>query len=169
MENLGIDIKLMLAQLINFVLFFIIIKKFVAKPFQSFLQTERQKEAEKQKLLEDAQKQEEALANKQKELEKKMKQEFDKTLAEAKVEANKIKEEIVLTAKKEGETLKEAAKKEIEQEKEALYKQVKKKVSDLSLFLVAKSLREILDTEERKKVSAKILSSLPKTININEN
>src|SRR3989344_2693593 len=146
MENLGIDIKLMLAQLINFVLFFIIIKKFVAKPFQSFLQTERQKE-----------------------LEKKMKQEFDKTLAEAKVEANKIKEEIVLTAKKEGETLKEAAKKEIEQEKEALYKQVKKKVSDLSLFLVAKSLREILDTEERKKVSAKILSSLPKTININEN
>src|SRR3990167_6957986 len=150
MENLGIDIKLMLAQLINFVLFFIIIKKFVAKPFQSFLQTERQKEAEKQKLLEDAQKQEEVLANKQKELEKKMKQEFDKTLAEAKVEANKIK-------------------KEIEQEKEALYKQVKKKVSDLSLFLVAKSLREILDTEERKKVSAKILSSLPKTININEN
>lgn len=169
MENLGIDVKLMLAQLINFVLFFVIIKKFVAKPFQSFLDKERENEKEKRRLLEAAQKQEETALARQKQFEKKMKDEFDKTLAEAKGEAAKIKQEILADASREGEAIKEAAKKDIERQKETLYKQVKRKVSDLSLFIVAKALREILDPEARKKISAKILNSLPKTIDIHEN
>ena len=37
MENLGIDGKLLLAQIINFVLFFILVTKFVVKPFTAFL------------------------------------------------------------------------------------------------------------------------------------
>ena len=44
MENLGIDIKLLIAQLINFGIFFFIIAKFVAKPFTKFLNEERNKD-----------------------------------------------------------------------------------------------------------------------------
>jgi F0F1-type ATP synthase membrane subunit b/b' len=41
MENLGIDGKLLSAQLINFILFFIIYKKYIAKPFMAFLKKEK--------------------------------------------------------------------------------------------------------------------------------
>ena len=41
MENLGIDIKLLIAQMINFGLFFFIIKKFVTKPFLNFVEDEK--------------------------------------------------------------------------------------------------------------------------------
>ena len=47
MENLGIDLKLMIAQSINFLLFFFIVKKFIAKPFTNFLEEEKNKEKEK--------------------------------------------------------------------------------------------------------------------------
>ena len=60
MENLGIDGKLLLAQIINFVLFFILVKQFVVKPFTNFLNQERKNEEDKDKLLEKLKKSEEA-------------------------------------------------------------------------------------------------------------
>ena len=169
MENLGIDIKLLLAQAINFVLFFIIIKKFVSKPFMSFLQEEKNKEKEKQRLLESAQKQEEAFLLKEKTLTKRMKEEMNKVLQDAKLEASKIKADLIIEAKEEAATIKNNAKKEMEAEKESLYSEVKKKVSDLSLFIVNKALDEVLDEDLKKKVTQKILNSLPNKVDFHEN
>ncbi|MFZ6034910.1 MAG: ATP synthase F0 subunit B [Patescibacteria group bacterium] len=160
MENLGIDPKLMIAQLINFGLFFFIIKKFVAKPFMSFLDEERQKEKEKLKLQEQMVKQEEAFQAKQKNLEKKMREELENALKGAKDQAAKIKVEMLEEAKAEAQTLKENAKKELESEKDKMYREIKSKVSDLSLIIVNKALMETLDSDTKKKVSQKILSSL---------
>ena len=60
MENLGIDGKLLLAQMINFALFFILVKQFMVKPFTSFLNQERKNEEEKNRMLEKLKKSEEA-------------------------------------------------------------------------------------------------------------
>lgn len=169
MENLGIDPKLLLAQLINFVIFFIIVKKFVAKPFLSFLEEERKKEREKAALLEAAQKQDEKLKNKEKEMQQDFKKEMNKIIAAAKSEAEKMKKEIIEEARVEATKIKENAKGDIEAEREKLYKQVKDKVSELSLFIVNQALEESLNTDLRKKVSQKILSSLTKDIDIYEN
>ena len=46
MENLGINVKLIIAQIINFALFFLIYKKFIAKPFVNFINGEKKKEEE---------------------------------------------------------------------------------------------------------------------------
>jgi len=50
MEKLGVDIKLLIAQITNFILFFIVFKKLVSKPFKNFLDDERKKEELKEKL-----------------------------------------------------------------------------------------------------------------------
>jgi len=51
MESLGVDVKLLIAQIVNFLLFFLIFKKFIAKPFSQFLVTEKQKEQERERIL----------------------------------------------------------------------------------------------------------------------
>jgi len=169
MENLGIDLKLMLAQGINFLIFFFLVKKFIAKPFVSFLEEERGEEREKHILLEKAKKQDEAYALKEKEMQKKMRDELDKVVKEAKEEGIKIKNEFLAEARIEANRLKENARMEITNEKEELYRQVKEKVSDMAMLIVNKGLAESLDTDTKKKVTKKILSSLVEKGSLYEN
>jgi len=169
MENLGIDLKLLIAQLINFVLFFFIIKKFVAKPFLKFINDEKEKEKEKQKLLLSIEKQEKAAIEKEKAMQLKFKKELDVAIADAKEKATHVKEEIIKEAKEEAETIKKNAKAELMSEKEALYTEVKSKISELSLLIVNKALADSLDTEAKRKVTAKIVNNLPKNIDFYEN
>ncbi len=61
MEKLGVDLKLLIAQAINFILFFFIVKKYIAKPFSQFLKSEKENEKEKELSLQKAKKLEEDL------------------------------------------------------------------------------------------------------------
>ena len=90
MENLGIDGKLLLAQMINFVLFFILAKQFMVKPFTSFLNQERKNEEEKNKMLEKLRRSEEANLEAEKKMKEKMKKEFDVLFVQAKKELEEI-------------------------------------------------------------------------------
>ena len=47
MDKLGIDVKLLIAQLVNFGLFFFIFQKFIAKPFLGLIKSEEKKEKAK--------------------------------------------------------------------------------------------------------------------------
>ena len=98
MENLGIDGKLLLAQIINFVLFFILVKKFVVKPFTAFLNQERKNEEEKNKLLDKLKKSEEASQEAEKNAKAKMKKEFDLLFIQAKKEAQNIRADLIKQA-----------------------------------------------------------------------
>ncbi len=162
MEKLGIDPKLLLAQIINFAIFYVIVRKFIAKPFSKFLDDERSNDLEKQKLLEEAQKGEERLLKKEAEMDAKLKKEMAKVIAEAKANADESRKEMIAEAKLEASKIKDNAKAEIQAEKQKLYGEIKDKVSDLSLFMVNKALEESLDSDMKKKVSQKLLNNLVK-------
>ena len=169
MENLGIDWKLLVAQLINFGIFFIIFKKFVAKPFSKFLSEEKKREEESAKIMEKAKRMDEEHAEKEKEWKKKMARESEETIKMAKERAEIVKEDILKNAKKESEAILIKARSQIEEEKGNLYKEVKDKVSELSLFLVTQALREYLTQEAREKLTGYILKNLSKRIEDYEN
>lgn len=160
MENLGIDIKIMIAQAINFILFFFIVKKFIAKPFNAFLEDERDKEKEKQRLLESAKKIEEDLVIKKEKMKAETQKEMKIIIEETKKNARELKESLFEEAKKEAEEIKKKMRTQLMEEKETLYKEVKKKVAELSFDLVNKGLKETLDEETQKKVTEKILKNL---------
>ncbi len=160
MENLGIDFKIMIAQAINFVLFFIIVKKFIAKPFSRFLEEEHDKEREKQRLLESAKKIEEDLKVKEQKMKAEGQKQMKLIIDETKKNAQILKEELAEEARKEAEGIKEKMKNQINEEKEALYKDVKKKVAELSFDIVNKGLKDALDEETQKKITQKILKNL---------
>lgn len=169
MENLGIEGKLLIAQLINFVLFFYIFKKYIVGPFVKFLNQERKNEKEKEELLERLKKGEEELLVKEEKMKDKVRKEKEELLDKVKKEAQSFREEILGEAKKEAEIIKAKARKEVEEERSKLYQDVKNKVADLSVLMVEKALRDFLDEESRKKITSYILKNLNNTVSSHEN
>ncbi len=169
MENLGIDGKLLLAQIVNFILFFIIFKKFVAKPFATFLNEEAKKEKEKQRIMEEIKKSEEKFLIDQEDLKSKMRQEMDEAVRKAKETAEKVHEDIISSARKEAEQVVAKGRKQIEEEAAALQNDMKNKVSKLSIFIIEHALRDYLDEETRSRLTGHILKNLNRAITSHEN
>src|SRR3990167_1299416 len=114
MESLGIDPKLLIAQIVNFALFFILFKKFLAKPFAKFLTDEKNKELEGEKSIQKVKKMETEAVQKEQVAHAKIKKEEAVVLAEAKKQGEKLKEDILVQAREEAEDIKKKAKKQTE-------------------------------------------------------
>src|SRR3989338_10910360 len=118
MEGLGIDLKLLIAQIINFGLFLYVFKRFIAKPFVSFIDEEKQKEAERETSLQKAKKLEDELLKKEQQAQEKARKEAQEIVKEAKQTAEKLKENILSQAQEEGQEIKKKAQTQIELQKE---------------------------------------------------
>lgn len=167
MENLGIEGKLMLAQMINFVLFFILVKQFIVKPFTGFLNQERKNEEEKGRLLEKLKKSDEASIDAEIKMKEKMKKEFDILFVQAKKEAQTMRDELVKQAEADAAEIKNKNVKILEEEKSLLYREVKDKIIKTSLMIVENTLKESLDDSSRKKVTGAIIKNYQGNIKLN--
>lgn len=162
MEQLGIDIRQIVAQLINFILFFLIFKKFIAAPFGHFLTEGRRKEKEAEDILAKLKRDEESSNQKQIRMKEEMKKEVERLLQEAKKEAEEIKNKLIAEAKKEAEEIKTRAKKQLEEEREKLNRAARERMVDLSVAMVDKAFKDFLDDETKKKITQYILNNLAK-------
>lgn len=169
MENLGIDGKLLLAQIINFVLFFILVKKFVVKPFTAFLNQERGRDEEKSKLLDKLKKSDEAAIEAEKKVKEKMKKEFEVLFVQAKKEAQSLKADLIKQAEADAQEIRDKSKKLLEEEKNALYREVKDKIVKTSLMVVEKAFLESLDESSRKQVTNFIIKNYQGKLKAYEN
>lgn len=169
MENLGIDGKLLLAQIINFVLFFILVKKFVVKPFTAFLNQERSRDEEKSKLLDKLKKSDEAAIEAEKKVKEKMKKEFEVLFVQAKKEAQSLKADLIKQAEADAQEIRDKSKKLLEEEKNALYREVKDKIVKTSLMVVEKAFLESLDESSRKQVTNFIIKNYQGKLKAYEN
>ncbi len=160
MENLGIDFKLLIAQAFNFALFFWIYKKYISKPFMSFLKQEKEKEKEKADLAKSLDEQKQALDKEEKQLKEKMRKETVMVINQAKKEAEKVRAEIIAQAKKEADDFKKRSKKQMDEERNIMDKEIREKISSFSVMIVEKALKESLTDEARKDITQYILKNL---------
>jgi len=162
MENLGIDFKLLIAQLINFGLFYIIFKKFIANPFLNLIKEEEENDKKRDEIKVKLEKQDIDIEEKKEKLEKEIAKKEEEIMSDAKERAKAIEVNLMKEAEEEVTRLKEKALKEIEAEKQDLYKQVKEKISTLSLVIVNKTLKDVLTADMKKKITNSIIKNLPK-------
>lgn len=163
---MGIDPKLMLAQVVNFVLFFIIVKKFIAKPFTQFIANEKKKEKDKERMQEEIRKSEETCLVKEQELKSKVKKVMTDALDEAKKEAGEYKSGMMRQAEKEVSEMKVKASKQTLDEREELHRQMKDQTLNLSVSIVTEALKDSLDEESKRKVTKHILTNMPSQITV---
>jgi F-type H+-transporting ATPase subunit b len=167
MENLGIEGKLLLAQMINFVLFFILVKQFIVKPFTAFLNQERKNEEEKNRMLEKLRKSEEAEMEAEKKMKEKMKKEFDALFVQAKKEAQDMRADLIKQAEADALEIKAKNSKLLEEEKNLLYREIKDKIIKTSLMIVENALKESLDESARKKITGAIIKNYEGKVSFN--
>lgn len=164
MEALGIDTKLLFAQLINFSIFFILFKKFMAKPLMEFIKKQHEVEKEKERLAQKDLADEAKRQEKEKELLDRAKAEAAAIIAEAKKSAKKVEEQILKKAQEAVVVMKDKAIVNLDQEKKELLAQEKEAIVKTSSTLVKSVLVDVLDRKSQDQIMNAFLKKA-KTVN----
>ena len=162
MENLGVDIKLLVAQIINFGLFFFIYKKLIAGPFVSVMKSEKMKDAERRKIHEEAQKQKEMLALQEKNAKDEIHKKTEESLKAVRHAAELERASLIKKAQEESQEIVKRSSKQIEEERRQMEKQYKETLAKVSVMTVEHVLKDFLTEDMQKQINAKVLTNLEK-------
>jgi len=160
MEALGIDWKLLIAQVVNFLILIILLTKFLYKPIVKMLD-DRSKKIESG--LKAAEKSQKDLAKADVDAEKireKAYKEANEILVGAKKEADLEAKNIVKKAEKQSEEIRKYAAEEALQSKEKAMHGAKSELSNLVTLALGKIIGDQLDENEKKKLTEKAIKDL---------
>jgi len=150
--KLGIDWKLLIAQIVNFLVLLFVLWKFAYGPVLAMLE-KRQKKIEKGLAdADEAGKKLEESAEKQKEILKNARTEAKDIVEKAREQAEKSKSEIAFEAKAQAEKIIISVKAEIEQEKQKTIAEIKSEIGSLVVAATEKIVDEKMDSEKDKKM-----------------
>jgi len=160
MASLGLDWKLLLAQIVNFVVLYFLLTKFLYKPVTKILDERKQKIAQS---IKDNETSTAKLAEAEKEVDnirEKAYKDAEEILASSKEEANKEASIIIKRATTSAQKIMGdvAGEKAIYKEK-ALY-EVKKDIESIIILALDKIVGEKLDEKQKDEVTAKVLKEL---------
>lgn len=165
MENLGLDLKLLIAQLINFLVFFLIYKKFIAQSFLNFLNEEKKKNEAISALDQEIARKKEELVAEKKRMKEEVKKEIEQLKKSLMEEVKEEKRKVIEQAKKEAEIIKERAKKQALEMETKMKAEFKKKINELVITAFEAAFKDVLDEKEEKEITMRIFKNLKKTIN----
>lgn len=165
MENLaqlGINGNFLIAQIVNFIVLFLILRAFVYKPLLNMLEQRRVRIEEGMKAADQVRQQAEA---ERAELMKQMDQE--RRTAQARVasvasESEKIRESILASAHAEAEEIKTKSRAEAAAEREQMLRDLQQQIADLAVLAAERILRHELSSpaEQRRMVDNFIAGEL---------
>lgn len=161
-HKLGIEPKLLIAQIINFSILLLLLYKFLYKPVLSILQ---KRENYIKHSLHEAQE----VEKRSKEFEtwktdemKKAKEETNAILEKAIVESEKIKNETVEKAKLRTDELMDKAEKELVAQKEQMLLEARKEIGNLVILATQEVSGKIITTEDEKRLIEETVENLGK-------
>lgn len=158
--ELGIDWKLLLAQIINFCILLFILKRFLYSPLIKFMNTRREKIIEG---LEDARKGKEEFEKIQelKDMEMaKIRKQAEKIIQKAKEIGNEKQKELLKQAEEKTKKIFLEAKNKIEIEKEKTLKQMQQDIAHLAIAATEKILQENINEKQEKKLINSVFNKL---------
>ncbi len=159
-EKLGLDLKLLVAQAVNFILLLVILQKIGYKPILKMLNDRTEKI---EKSLKQAKKIEEELQNTEEtkiaEI-KKAKIESQEIIKQANELAEKKSLEMIERTKTKTQDIVASAKQEIQAEKEVSVAEAKKEIADISVQIAKKIIGNNFDENKEKEAISDILSKV---------
>lgn len=163
MDKLGIDVTLLVTQIINFVIIMFVLKKFAYKPVLDMLDKRKAKIEEGLKLRDE-------MSAKKDELEK----ERAKTLANARKEGQRMIKAAITEAKKKGQAIvageqrkvadeRDQMLKEVDQERQKITSQARKQALQYAVLISEKLLGKKLDAAEQKRLIKEVVGELERS------
>ncbi len=149
MEGLGIDFKLLLIQIVNFLVLLFVLKKWIYKPFLKFLDDRAAKIHESLNASEKMRKDLKDFETKKEEELLALKEKSQTILENVRLEALEEKKSILEKTTFEVKSMVETAKNQIESDRKKSFKDARKEVSTLALE-ISKKIFSGLDEEEAR-------------------
>jgi len=152
LENLGIDWKLVIAQIANFAVLLIVLRVFAYKPILALLE-KRRKTIEKG--LGDAEKAEKALRDAdagRKEAVLEGQGKAADIIETAKREAEAVKASAVREAERQAETILSEAREQVDREREEVFRSVRTELGDLVMLASKRLTREAISPEAHREL-----------------
>lgn len=157
LTKLGIDWKLFVAQMVNFVVLMAVLYKFLYKPVLKMLDDRKEKIDTSLKQAEQIQKNLFESEGEKAKIISEARNEAGRIVAESRNIAETMREEIVNKAKLEAASAVEAGRKELQSEKEAMMKEIKKEAAEMIVVAAEKILREKINAKTDKELIEKSL------------
>jgi F-type H+-transporting ATPase subunit b len=160
MEGLGINWNLLVAEIVNFFILLLLLKKFLYKPLLGMLEERRIKIEEGIKKSEEAETSLQKIRALGEEIKEKGEQKARDVMAIAEKRSQEKAKTILAGADEEKARIIAAAKVAAEQEKAAAREQQGKEAVNLAFILAEKILKEEMNKEKDKKIIEKLAKEL---------
>lgn len=151
-STLGIDVKLIIAQVVSFLILFFVLKKLVYKPVLGLLEKRRQMI---EKGVEDSRKIEERLTALEEEKSRVLSEASNRAMAvieKAKQEAEQERQKALAAAKKEISSLAERYRAQLKVEKDQMAEELKAEMANLIVNSCEKILSKEFNKEDQKRL-----------------
>ena len=158
MNELGLNLPVLIAQLVNFFLLLVVLRIFLYKPILNMLaqRAERVKEG-----LEAAEQSKERAAQADQEVAQQLeqaRQQNQTNIAQAQEAANRIQEEARSQARSDAETLLERARSEIQLERDQAIAELRREFADLTVSAAEKVIGQSLDRQAHRRLIDEVLA-----------
>jgi F-type H+-transporting ATPase subunit b len=160
LKTFGFDVKLFIAQIINFLILVYLLNRFLYKPILEIL---KQREKKIRTGLEDAEKSRIILEQAEKEKEEILKNariESEKIINETKLIAKEIRKSIIDSSKSESEKIILEAKNQAKLEMEKMEKKIKVLSLDLSQKILTNLIQSLFNEQEKNKILERAIDKL---------
>lgn len=160
LKNFGFDLPMVVAQIINFLIIFYVLKRFLYKPVMSMVKTREEKIALGLKQAEEARLKLEQTLEEEKKILGKAQTEAKELIEEAKTQALSLAASIEVSAKAQSEKMLLDARAQMAQDATEIEKGISAKIGTLASEMLAKSLKGIFTEKDQKVIITKALKGI---------
>ena len=162
LKNLGFDPVMLGAQILNFLIIFFLLKRFLYKPVLDMIKKREDVIKEGLKQSEEAKLNLEKTLLEEKRILTKAQEEAKKIVTDAKLSAIEVSREIEENTKSQTEKMISEANLRIEQEAKTIEAKLSEKISILAADMLTKSLQGMFGEKEQKQIVNKALKQIKK-------
>jgi F-type H+-transporting ATPase subunit b len=163
LKTFGFDPIMLGAQIINFLIIFYLLKRFLYKPVLGMLKTREDKIKEGIKQAEEARVTLEKTLEEEKKIFAKAHEEAKSLILDAKTQAVEVAKEVEENSKKQAEKILIDARAQIEQDSKRMEQELGEKISVLAKDMLEKSLQGVFGDKEQKQIVEKAVKNIKKT------
>jgi F-type H+-transporting ATPase subunit b len=160
LKNLGFDPIMLGAQILNFLIIFYLLKRFLYKPVMDMVKKREDKISQGVKDAEDARLKLEETIEEEKRILTKAQGQAREIIDEARVHAQTLAAEIEASSKLQSEKMLMEAKAQMNQEGLEIEKRLSEKTSIIAMDMLSKSLKGFFSDKEQKSIVAKAIKSM---------
>jgi F-type H+-transporting ATPase subunit b len=162
LKNFGVDPVMLGAQIINFLIIFYLLKKFLYKPVLGMLKKREDKIQEGLKQAEEARLTLEKTLEEEKKILTRAQDEAKKIIEESRAQATAVSRDVEENTKKQAEKILLEAKEQIERDAKDTERRLSEKVSVLAADMLTKSLQGVFGEKEQKQIAGKAFKQIKK-------